>query len=85
MSLPARLYPGYISIYGAGSVNGITRTTDAYQFGVIEQMWPDSEGTLSIGQSVLYKVADTIQVIYDSTTYYLTKETNIILIESPAP
>jgi co-chaperonin GroES (HSP10) len=38
-----------------------------------------------VGQSVLFPVASTIQIIYNNTTYYIAKEVDIVLIEEPAP
>lgn len=81
--IPARLYPGYISIYGATSTTGIVPKQTGLQFGVISQIYSDTPNTVSVDQSVMFKYDDdTITVDYNGTTYFLIEEQKIVLIEN---
>lgn len=82
MSLPCRLYPGYASIYGAQSITGIVPKQGGLQFGTIDQIYDNVPGTVSIGQSVLFKYEDCVMVDYQGTQYFLLPEQKIILIEN---
>jgi hypothetical protein len=84
MSIPVTICAGYMSIYSSGSISGLQRPDNRYQFGIVDKL-SGSEGPFLIGQSVLFPVASTIQIIYNNTTYYIAKEVDIVLIEEPAP
>lgn len=84
MSLPVRLSPGIMSIYGASSINGIL--TNVMQFGVIDQLSSDIPGSFTIGDSVMFpisKIQDTIT--YNNISYFLIGETEVKLTENPLP
>lgn len=80
MSLPARLYPGYLSIYGAKSVNGIV-PSGGFQFGRVNQIYDSIPDTVSINQSVMFRSIDSIIVTYSGIQYFILPENKIILIE----
>lgn len=83
MSLPANLYPGYVSIYGAASINGIVTRTSGLQFGLINQIYNSYQNSISVGQSVMFKQdGDTIRLNYGGVDYFLIEEKKIILIEN---
>lgn len=82
MSLPCRLYPGIISVYGAGSVNGLI--TEKMQFGLVDQMYDDSPNTISIGDSVMFKLDKAEIVTYGNIVYFLINQSDIKLIETIA-
>jgi len=79
MSLPVRLYPGIVSIYGASSVMGLQ--TEGMQFGLVDQIWDDIQGTLSIGQSVMFPIEKSITVTYGNMDFFLVEQNDIKLIE----
>lgn len=82
--LPVYLNPGYVSIYGSGSLNSIfspERNTEIF-FGIIEQTSNSSLG-VNIGDSVMYDVNDAIQLYYNDNTFYILPETKILLTEIP--
>lgn len=80
--IPGRLYPGFISIYGAPSINGIA-ASKGLQFGVITQIYSDTPNTVSVDQSVMFKYDDdTIRVTYDGVQYFIIDEAKIVLIEN---
>jgi len=84
MSLPARLYPGQVAIYGTGSpsITGIVPPSEMFRFGLIDQIWDNMPGTVSVGESVLYNTEDIIaQLVYSNTIYVVIPEEKIILIE----
>jgi co-chaperonin GroES (HSP10) len=85
--LPARLAPGWISIYGASSTQGIDpkKPVSKLQFGQVIQLANDESempGTVSPGQSVMFDEDDAKQVKNGSYYYWLLPETKIILIEN---
>lgn len=81
MSLPVTLPANTLSIYGHGSINGIVVTSSGYQFGIIDQMYFGAQVSL-VGQSVLFKVSDSIGLTYLSSPYFLVPEENIVLTEN---
>ncbi len=83
MSLPVRLYPGQVSIYGAASITGLL--VDNMQFGIVDQMWDDTDGTISLGQSVMFSPSRAISVTYGNVSYFLIEQNDIKLIETPLP
>lgn len=84
MSLPVTLSPGYASIYGAPSTQGLSVPYQSpYQFGTIDQLPSTEPEAYGIGQSVMYNINDTVQVIYSGITYYLIPQNKILLTENP--
>lgn len=85
MSLPVKLKYGYVSIYGAGSVNEMILPNQSenttFSFGVIDQRFEDQSG-YSVGDSVLYNRNDAIGILYVDTTFYVIPEEKIILLEN---
>lgn len=78
--LPCRLYPGYVSIYGAKSINNIT-APQGFQFGKVNQIYDNVPGTVSVDQSVLFRNDESIIVAYSGAQYFLIPENKIVLIE----
>lgn len=78
MSLPARLQPNILSIYGQRTVESGMTVSKGYQFGTVNQMYGGQVDF--IGQSVLFKSDKATQIRYSNTTYYLIQEQDIILI-----
>lgn len=85
MSLPIILKQGQVSIYGAGSVTGITgvQAPDGYSFGIIDQVWNGGTGWPFVGDSVCFKGDDIIKLVYGSWPYLLIDETKILMTETP--
>jgi co-chaperonin GroES (HSP10) len=83
-NLPARLAPGWASIYGVNTTQGINSKDTDLQFGQIIQLANGEEtvDTVSVGQSVMFRLSDTKQVQYGSYYYYLMEQQKIILIEN---
>lgn len=84
--IPATFPPGFISIYGHGSIQGFPGYPDVergYMFGLVNQLSNGGSGAYSLGRSVLfpYKGQGTIPLIYGGTTYYLVQESQIVLTE----
>jgi hypothetical protein len=82
MSLPVVLYPGYVSIIGAVSIDTITSSNTDIQFGVVNQVWGSDANMIQVGQSIMFLVSDAIVVTYNSQNYFLLQENKIILIEN---
>lgn len=85
MSLPIRLSPGLVSIYGGGSIQDIAflEVNSPIMFGVINQMF-ELYGAVSIGQSVMYNKNDVIApLFYIDANYYILPENKIIAVEDP--
>lgn len=83
MSLPVQLSPGYVSIYGGQSIQGLQLPYNSpYQFGTINQMGSSLPLGYDVGKSVMYNGNDTEQVIYEGITYYILPENKIILTEN---
>ena len=80
MSLPVRLYPGIVSIYGAASVNGLE--TENMQFGLVDQLYDNSPNTISVGDSVMFKLDKAELVTYGNIVYFLINQSDIKLIET---
>lgn len=79
MSLPVRLYPGIVSIYGTSSATGLQ--TNGMQFGLVDQLWDDLQGTLSLGQSVMFPIEKSTLVTYGNMDFFLVEQNDIKLIE----
>ena len=77
--LPVRLYPGQVSIYGAASLTGIT--SDKMQFGLINQMADNIPNSVSVGDSVMFRLDKSETIYYGSNTYFLINQNDIKLIE----
>lgn len=82
MSLPVRLSPGQLSIYGATSVNGILG--DGMQFGTIDQLSNNVPGEYSLGQSVMFPVYKSITLNYQNVPYFIVEEKDVLGVENPA-
>lgn len=77
--LPCRLYPGQVSIYGAASITGIQ--SDDMQFGLVNQMADNSPNSISIGDSVMFRLDRSETVYYGGNAYYLINQNDIKLTE----
>lgn len=77
MSLPARLSPNILSIYGQRKVGGGITAAKGYQFGTVDQMYGGQ--AYFIGQSVMFKSDKAIQVRYGNAPYFLIQEQDIVL------
>jgi len=85
MSLPVRLSPGLVSIYGNGSIQGIfsTENTSKIRFGIVDQRY-DEFSTVALGDSVMYNIDDVkAPVFYIDTAFYILPEDKIISVENP--
>lgn len=87
-----RLAPGYISVYGRGSIYGFTNHSDYLTFGVIYEMTQNATGTYNVGQNVLFQYKNPCtgqqvdSVSYNGTQYWLITEQEIRLVEvEPTP
>lgn len=85
MAIPAKIYPGWVSIYSYPSTNGIIPKTPGLQFGIVDQMSEASQTNYAVGNNVLFDIADAKQIVYGSTQFMLLPENKIILIEAAAP
>ena len=81
--IPARLYNGYLLIYGAPSISGIVPNLSGYQFGLVNQIFDNIPGDVSLNQSIMFKYDDSITVTYNGQQYFLLQEQKVILIENP--
>lgn len=79
--IPARLFPNYAAIYGSASTQGITYNDPNLQFGIVSQIAGDLPYLVSEGQSVLFRISDSLQITASSYTYFLVEEQKIILVE----
>lgn len=83
MSLPVRLGVGLVSIYGAGSINGIINTgqESGIRYGIVNAMY-NQYGKTAIGQSVMYNAEDVIaHTFYVDAPYFILPEDKIISVE----
>ena len=89
MSLPINIGFGMVSIYGEGTLQssiGITSPGDTFLFGVVDQTWNGVNNSVSVGQSVMFKVSDIkYRVVYLGTTYTVVEEKGLGLTEAPPP
>jgi len=81
--IPARLYNGYLLIYGAPSITGIVPNSSGFQFGLVNQIYDNVSGDVSLNQSIMFRYDDSITVTYDGQQYFLLEEQKVILIENP--
>lgn len=82
--IPATFPPGFISIYGHGSIQGFggyPNKESGYMFGLVNQLSNGGSGAYSLGRSVLFPYKNSIPLIYGGTTYYLVQESQIVLTE----
>ena len=79
--IPATLQGNYISVQGGGSVQSTTTQSDV-EFGVITSVYNGAWYT-KVGDSVMFKVKDTIPVSQGGNSYLLIKECDLILVENP--
>ena len=54
------------------------------QFGLVDQMYDDSPNTISIGDSVMFKLDKAEIVTYGNIVYFLINQSDIKLIETIA-
>ena len=85
--IPATFPPGFISVYGHGSIQGFggyPNTQSGYMFGLVNQLSNGGSGAYSLGRSVLfpYQGQGTIPLIYGGVQYYLVQESSIVLTEN---
>lgn len=84
MALNAALKPNYVSIYGRGSIQGITMNLPSqFQFGLVDQIWDLLPNIVAVGDSVMFRLADADPYTNGNIQYYLVEETKIILTEDP--
>ena len=85
MSIPVILRQGIVSIYGAGSADGINGIIPppGYIFGIIDQVWNGGTMPPYIGDSVMFKAEDVTKLIYSNWPYLLIDETKIVITEEP--
>ncbi len=73
MSLPIILPPGYISIYGAGNLNGISGVVPDNTnllFGIVDQVLLGGIPSVLVGQSVMFYNPDVLyRLIYGGQPY----------------
>lgn len=81
MSLPVRLAEGMISIYGVNQSNNSLKVNKTYRFGKVSKTWDNRSTVAAVGQSVLFKLDDSVPVNYSGTDYWIVEEDKIILIE----
>lgn len=79
--IPARLFPNYAAIYGSATTQGISFQDNNLQFGTVSQISGDLPYLVSEGQSVLFKISDSLQITSGLYTYFLVEEQKIILVE----
>jgi len=83
MSLPVTISPGYVSLYGAGSFQGIELPgATSLQFGIVNQL-PYQYGSYQLGQNVLFRVTDADILSYQNQQYFIVPQSKIVLIEDP--
>lgn len=82
MSLPVKIQPGYLSLYGVDSFQGIQLPGSGLQFGLVNQL-PYNYGSYTLGQNVLFRVKEADILVYNNQQYFIVPESQIVLIEDP--
>lgn len=75
---------GQILVYQSGSVLGFEVQTNGYIFATIDLVNDSTDGSV-VGQVVLFKQSDGIQLKYGSTIYFIVEEKKVVGKENPAP
>jgi hypothetical protein len=81
MSLPVRLAQGMVSIYGANESDNNIKAPKDYRFGIVNETWNNLSTVAAVGQSVLFKIDESVPLNYSNTQYWIVDENKIILIE----
>lgn len=79
--IPARLFPNYAALYGAASTQDISFIGNDLQFGTVVQTAGELPYLVSEGQSVLFRISESTQIVHSGYTYFLVEEPKIILVE----
>lgn len=82
-TLPLTLKPNYVSIYGHGSYQGFELQNPLLQFGSVNQIYDTLPNLVAIGDSVMFRLDDSIPFNYNGIQYYILPETKVILVEDP--
>lgn len=85
MSLPVTLEPGYCSILEKVSPNGVS-ASDATMttVGIVDAIIDTGNNLVSVDQYVWFKINEhTNKVLYETDTYFIVKETDVLMIENP--
>jgi hypothetical protein len=77
--LPVRLSPGYVSIYGAASIYGLSGNSNI-KFGRVYQSSPSPLMDIT-GKSVMFMEEDSIPISNSGTILTLLPDDKIIFIE----
>ncbi len=82
--LPVRLSPGYVSIYGSGSIHGLFQADQngGLKFGIINQLYDDFS-PVALGNSVMYHKSDAQEVSYYNDVFFIVPTDKIIAVENP--
>lgn len=88
-SLPVTLEKGWICIIPTLGINSIIAGTtvqggNAIQCGFGEVDMIDGASGFSVGDSVLYRLDQVQPLLYNGTTYHITQEIYLSLVETPA-
>lgn len=82
MPLPVRLSPGIVSIYGYPSLNNLKSYNPNIIFGVVDAVYLDVPGIVSVGQVIMVDKTKVESVTYENTEYFLVPEELIKLVEN---
>lgn len=67
---------------GAGSTIGLTSTTKDFVFGYVEKIYSTCD-VATVGDTVLFPLAQSRQIQYGSTMFYVVDETFLLFHEPP--
>ena len=82
MGLPINIQPDYILLYGAPSIQSITPLyPKEYQFGAVIQTYGNPPIQVNEGQSVFFRIADSVEINFSASLYSLLPANKIIFIE----
>lgn len=88
-TLSFKLPPGWISLYGVGTVNGISgivADNDKWKFAVIDDAWNATAGNPLVGKSVMFFEEDVIvRLINGGQKYTIVEEQKLGGVEVPLP
>lgn len=86
--LPVYLPYNIVSIYGIGSLTGVSgiEIADPLRFGVIDDVSQYGIQWAQIGDSVLFKETDVeCRLVYANSAHTIIPEAKLVLKEYPAP
>jgi hypothetical protein len=82
MGLPINIQPDYILLYGTPSLQNIAPVDiKEYQFGTVIQTYGNSPIAVNLGQSVFFKIKDSVPVVFSASIYNVLPSNKIIFIE----